>query len=110
MEGEESLSLGGVELDLGEFDGLAVGGDAEGACVGCGVGEFAIKGEGDGAAVDLSGVDVEGLSGSFGAVFDGKVGDGGEVVAGEILDDVGCLVSVQIAVAEGDAAACIYWS
>ena len=58
----------GFELDVCDLDRLAIGFDAEGACVwSCGV-EFAVKGDGDGVAIDFSGVDVEWLGGALGAV------------------------------------------
>ena len=101
LECEQRFSLGGIELDGGDLDGLAVGFDAEGACIGCGAGEFTVKGENDFISINFSGVDVEGFDGTLGAVLDSKVGDGGEVVTGEILNDIAALVASQIAVAEG---------
>ena len=89
LEREQRFSLGGIELDGGDLDGLAVGGDAEGACVGCCGGEFAVKGDGDGVAVDFSSVDVQRQNAALSAVGDGQIGNGGEVVAAEVLNDTG---------------------
>ena len=60
-------------------------------------------------SIDLCGVDVERISGASGAVLDVEFGEGENIVAGEILDDVVCLVAVQIAVGEREERTAIHW-
>ena len=106
---ENSFPVVWVEEDARDFDGFAVGSQSEGAFGGCGGVDFAIKGENDFVGIDLCGVDVEGISGAPGAVLDVEFGEGGKIVAGEILDDVVVLVAVQIAVGERKERTAIEW-
>ena len=105
MECEEGFSIGGLELDRCDLDRLAIGGDAEGTGVGVVVASSRSKRKGDGVAIDSGTVDVQRQFRALGAVGDGQIGDRGKIVARGILNHAGCLITLQIAVAEGDGAA-----